>query len=209
MKLIFLISSAIIENVKNAQEEAALVAYHYFDFKDASKRHVRGLLASIVFQLSHNSKSCRNILYQLYDTCRNGSEQPSDVALAKCLKAMVELPRQLRIYLIMDALDECPNITGTPSARDEVLDFLEDLVGSSYSNLFVCVTSRPEQDIQMILNPLTSASCRIALHEENGQREDINSYVRAFVYTDRAMRRWKEEDKELVIDTLSERSSGM
>jgi hypothetical protein len=208
MKLIFLISSAIIENVKNAQE-AALVAYHYFDFKDASKRHVRGLLASLVFQLSHNSKSCRNILYQLYDTCRNGSEQPSDVALAKCLKAMVELPRQLRIYLIMDALDECPNITGTPSARDEVLDFLEDLVGASHSNLFVCVTSRPEQDIQMILNPLTSASCRIALHEENGQREDINSYVRAFVYTDRAMRRWKEEDKELVIDTLSERSSGM
>jgi hypothetical protein len=109
----------------------------------------------------------------------------------------------------MDALDECPNTTGTPSARDEVLDFLEDLVGSSQSNLFICVTSRPEQDIQTVLNPLTSASFRVALHEETGQREDINSYVRAFVYADRAMRRWKEEDKEIVINTLSERSSGM
>jgi hypothetical protein len=209
MKIILLISSAIIEDIKNVREEAALIAYHYFDFKDASKRHVRGLLTSLIFQLSDDSESCRDVLCQLYDMCRNGSEQPSDVALAKCLKAMVELPRQFPIYLIMDALDECPNTTGTPSARDEVLDFLEDLVGSSYPNLFVCVTSRPEQDIQMVLNPLTSASCRVALHEENGQREDINSYVRAFVYADRAMRRWKEEDKELVIDTLSERSSGM
>jgi len=209
MTFIFLISSAIIEDVKNAREETALVAYHYFDFKDASKRHVRGLLTSLVFQLSDDSESCRDVLYQLYDMCRNGSEQPSDVALAKCLRAMVELPGQLPIFVIMDALDECPNTTGTPSARDEVLDFLEDLVGSSHSNLFVCVTSRPEQDIQTVLNPLTSASCRVALHEESGQREDISSYVRAFVYADRAMRRWKEEDKELVINTLSERSSGM
>jgi hypothetical protein len=204
-----LISSAIIEDIKNSREEAALVAYHYFDFKDASKRHVRGLLASLVFQLSDDSESCRDVLFQLYDMCRNGSEQPSDVALAKCLKAMVELPRQLRVFLIMDALDECPNTSGTPSARDEVLDFLEDFVGSGHSNLFICVTSRPEQDIQMVLNPLTSSSFRVALHEETGQREDINSYVRAFVYADRAMRRWKEEDKEIVINTLSERSSGM
>jgi hypothetical protein len=49
----------------------------------------------------------------------------------------------------------------------------------------------------------------VALHEEIGQREDICHYVRSFVYTDRAMRRWKEEDKELVIKTLSERASGM
>jgi hypothetical protein len=205
-----LISSAVIEDIKKAREKtSALVAYHYFDFKDASKRHVRGSLASLLFQLSDDSDPCRDVLYRLYDTCRNGSEQPSNSALAKCLKSMVELPEQLPIFLIMDALDECPNNTGTPSARDEVLDFLEDLVGSSHSNLFVCVTSRPEQDIQTVLNPLTPESCRVALHEEIGQTEDINNYVRAFVYTDRAMRRWKEEDKELVINTLSERSSGM
>ena len=191
------------------QEGTALVAYHYFDFKDASKRHVRGLLASLLFQLSDDSDRCRDILHQLHDMCRKGSDQPSDSALAKCLKTMVELPGQLPIFVIMDALDECPNTTGTPSARDEVLDFLDDLVGSSHSNLFVCVTSRPEQDIRTVLSPLTSASCRVALHEESGQREDIDNYVRAFVYTDRAMRRWKEEDKELVISTLTERASGM
>jgi hypothetical protein len=204
------ISSAIIEDVKNLREETStLVAYHYFDFKDASKRYVRGLLASLLFQLSGDSDLCRDLLFRLHNACRDGSEQPRDAALAKCLKAMVALPGQLPIFFIMDGLDECPNTTGTPSARDEVLEFVEDLVGSGHSNLFICITSRPEQDIQAVLNPLTSALCRMALHEERGQREDIRNFVRSFVYTDRAMRRWKEEDKELVINTLSERAGGM
>ena len=205
-----LISSAIIEDIKTAREEtSSLVAYHYFDFKDASKRHVRGSLASLLFQLSHDSDCCRDILYQLYKTCRNGSERPSEADLADCLKTILKLPGQLPIFVIMDALDECPNTTGTPSARDEVLQFMRNLVGSNHSNLFLCVTSRPEQDILSVLNPLTSASSCVALHEESGQREDINRYVRSFVHTDSAMRRWRERDKELVISTLTERASGM
>jgi len=204
------VSSAIIEDIKNMEEDrSALVAYHYFDYKDASKRHVRGLLASLLFQLCHDSDSCRDVLYQLYKTCRDGSQRPSDVALAKCLKTMVERPGQLPIFIIMDALDECPTTTGTPSARDEVLEFVENLVGSKHSNLFICITSRPEQDIQAVLNPLTSPSRRVALHEESGQKEDIHNYVRSFVETDRAIRRWREEDKDLVVNTLTERAGGM
>ena len=205
-----MISSAVIEDIKNTRRAgSALIAYHHFDFKDVSKRNVRGLLASLLFQLSDDSDSCWDVLYELYTSCRDGSEQPSDVALIKCLKGMLALPGQLPTFLIIDALDECPNTTGTPSAREEVLDFLEDLVGSNLSNLFICVTSRPEQDIQTILNPLTSPPHRVSLHEEGGQREDIKSYVQSFVHKDRAMRRWREEDRNLVITTLIERAGGM
>jgi hypothetical protein len=203
-------SSAIIEDIKNTlKERSALVAYHYFDFKDTSKRHVHGLLASLLFQLCDDCDPFQDVLHELYKTCRDGTEQPSDVALVNCLKDMVKLPGRLPIFIIIDALDECPNTTGTPSARDEVLDFVEDLVLSNHSNLFLCITSRPEQDIQTVLDPLTSSSRRVALHDECGQKEDIYNYIRSFVFTDRAMRRWREEDKELVINTLSERAGGM
>jgi hypothetical protein len=206
----FFISSTIIEDIKSMREASSvLIAYHYFDFKDASKRDLRGLLASLLFQLCNESDHCRDVLYNLYTSCHNGSEQPSDAALARCLRNMLELPGQLPTFLIIDALDECPNTTGTPSAREEVLDFLEDLVGSSFSNLFICITSRPEQDIQSVLNPLTCPSRRVSLHEEGGQREDIKSYVYSFVHKDRAMRRWREEDRNLVITTLIERAGGM
>ena len=209
-EFIFWISSAIIEDIKKMREaRPALIAYHYFDFKDASKRDVRGLLASLLFQLGGRSDSCREVLYDLYTSCQDGSEQPSDVALAGCLRSMLELPGQLPIFLIIDALDESPNITGTPSAREEVLNFLEDLVMSSYSNLFICVTSRPEQDIQTVFNPLTYPFCQVSLHEESGQIEDIKGYIHSFVHMDRAMRRWREEDQKLVISILSERAGGM
>ena len=209
-EFIFWISSAIIENIKNMQGVGrALIAYFYFDFKDAFKRDLRGLLTSIIFQLGDNSDSCWDVLHKLYTSCHDGAEQPSDVALAGCLKRMLELPEQPPIFLIIDALDECPITAGTPSVREEVLDFLEDLVGSGCSNLFICVTSRPEQDIQATLNPLTSASCQVSLHEEGGQREDIKTYVHAFVHKDRTMRRWREEDREFVITTLIERAGGM
>jgi len=122
---------------------------------------------------------------------------------------MLKLTSQLPTFIILDALDECPDTIETPSAREKVLKFLSDLVESEHANLFICVTSRPEQDIQSVFNPLTSPSRRVSLHDEAGQREDINKYLRSFVQTDRAMRRWKEEDKELVINTLSEQANGM
>ena len=210
IEFIFWISSAIIEDIKNMQEaRQALIAFYYFDFKDVSKRDVRGLLASLLFQLGDDSDLCWDVLYKLYTSCNDGSKQPSEAALARCLKSMLEHPGQFPTFLIIDALDECPNTTGTPSAREEVLDFLDDLVGSGHLNLFICVTSRPEQDIQSVLTPLTSTFRRVSLHEEGGQREDIKSYVHSFVNKDRAMRRWREEDRKLVISTLVERAGGM
>ena len=205
-----MISSAIIEEIKSVRESrSALIAFYYFDYKDISKRDIRGMLASLLFQLSCSSDTCWDILYRLHAACNDDSEQPSSSSLAKCLEDILKLPGQLPIFIVLDALDECPSTTETPSAREKVLDFVEDLVGSGHSNLFLCITSRPEQDIQTIFNPLTSASRRVSLHEEVGQREDINNYLRSFVQTDRAMRRWKEEDKELVINMLSERAGGM
>ena len=210
MRLIVLSSSAIIEDVKHLREtRSTLVAYYYFDFKDVTKRDVRGLLASLLFQLVDDSDSCWDTLYQLFEACRAGSEQPSEAALAQCLKSMIDLSGQVPIYLIVDALDECSNNAGTPSAREKVLNFVWDLFRSSHPNLFVCITSLPEQDINATLNSLTSPSHHVALHEEDGQRQDINSYVFNFVQTDAAMRRWRAEDKELVIKTLSERANGM
>ena len=121
---------------------------------------------------------------------------------------MLDVPGQVPVYIILDALDECPDTTGTPSDRNKVLDFVDDLVGSKHSSLYMCISSRPEQDIQSTLNPLTSASRRVSLHEEGGQREDINSYILYFVNSNKTMQGWSAQDKELVIDTLMKNAVG-
>jgi hypothetical protein len=204
------ISSAVIEDIKCSRGDGStLIAYYYFDFKDAAKREVRGMIASLLKQLIDDSDPCWDLLYQLYKACRDGSEQPSEAALANCLKIMLELPERIPIFIILDALDECPTDNATPSAREKVLTFLEDLVGSNHPNLHISITSRPEPDILSSLNPLIPASRRLSLHEEDGQTQDINSYIRSFVYTNRTMRRWRVGDKELVITALTERAGGM
>jgi hypothetical protein len=190
------------------ESRSALIAYYYFDFRDRAKRKVEGLLASLLWQLADNSDPCFNIVSE---TCHNDPSQPSNDTLAECLKTVLNLPGQVPVYIIVDALDECRNDIGSPSDRDRTLSFVQDLVESNLPNLFICVISRPEHDIRTILDPLTSSSSsrRISLHEEVGQREDIDSYIRFFVHNQYEMRRWRNRDKELVINTLSERAAGM
>ncbi len=122
---------------------------------------------------------------------------------------MLSLPDQGPIYLIMDALDESPITSGIPSAREKVLHLLKELVDLGLPNLHICVTSRPEIDIRNAIEPLTSL--RVSLHDQTGQKEDIADYVRLVVYSnsDTNMKRWKEEDKEIVVKTLAERADGM
>jgi len=120
---------------------------------------------------------------------------------------MLSLPGQGTIYIVVDALDECPNFPGRPSARDEVLELIEELVGLDLPKVHLCVASRPEMDIRSVLEPLTTL--KISLHDEIGQKEDIIKYIESAVHSDRSMRRWKDGDKRLVVDTLSDKSDGM
>jgi hypothetical protein len=120
---------------------------------------------------------------------------------------ILSLPGQGPIYVIVDALDECPNHLGSRSTREEVLELIEELVGLELPNVHLCVASRLEMDIRMILEPLTSL--RISLHDEIGQKEDIVAYIKSVVYSERNTRRWKEEDKQLVVDVLPKKADGM
>jgi len=183
------------------------MGYYYFDFKDVAKQGIRGLLTSLLSQLCAKSDPCYEILSDLYLENNTGSHQPDNEALAECLKKILRLREQPMKYIIVDALDECPNTSGFPTAREEVLDFLEELVGLNIPNLRLCVTSRPEIDIQTVLGPLTSL--QVSLHEESGQQKDIVDYIGDVVHHDRRMRRWRPEDKQLVIDTLSAKADGM
>ena len=183
------------------------MAYYYFDFRDSKKQDCYGLLSSLISQLSAESDSCHNILSRLYSDNSRGIRKPDVDALKDCITDMLRLPGQGPIYIVIDGLDECPNFPWRPSARDEVLDLIEELVDLKLPNLHLCVASRPEMDIRTILEPLTTL--KISLHDEIGQMEDILNYIESVVRSDRSMRRWKEEDKQFVIYTLSSKADGM
>jgi hypothetical protein len=202
------ISSGIIEDIKALQKTgSACFAYFYCDFRDEDKQSRRNLVFSILWQLAAQSDLCCDFLSRFYSEHDDGKQKPRDGTLTRCLKEMLLLPTQRSVYLIIDALDECPNSSGMPTPREEVLDFVQDLVDLRLPNLHLCVTSRPEIDIRSTLEPLTSLC--ISLHNQSGQTKDIIDYISSVVYSDKKMQRWRDEDKTLVITTLSERADGM
>jgi len=183
------------------------MTYFYCDFRDRKKQEVHGLLASLVTQLSAKSDACYRILSALYSEYDAGSRRPGDHVLMGCLGKMLRVEGQPTIYIIIDAIDECPNGWGLVPPRERVLELVEKIVHSTLPNVRICATSRPEADIHATLASLASHS--VSLHDEAGQSKDICDYIRSIVYSDRNMRRWRAEDKEMVIDILSRKADGM
>ena len=188
---------------------SAIMSYFYFDFKDLKKQTCHDLSLSLVSQLSTRSSLCCDILHRFYEAHENGARQPSDDTLKECLKQMLTLPGQHPIFIVLDALDECPDSSGLPPPRSEVLQLVKELVNLRLRGLYICATSRPEIDIQAVLEPFAFRS--VSLHDEIGQKTDIAEYVRSVVNSSpsTAMRGWRMVEKNLVIETLTERANGM
>jgi hypothetical protein len=203
-------SSTIIQDIESiSAAESAYLAYYFFDFKDTRKQDARGFLSSILLQLCSQSTSFCKILHKLFSEHQHGSKQPSDSTIKQYLEKMLKVSRNFPLYIVVDALDECSDTSGSQSSRGKVLSLIQELVGLNLPNLRVCVTSRPEVDIRNVLEPLTTMSSRVSLHDEDGQKEDIADYIRFVVYSDEKIMKWREEDKDLVVETLSKRAQGM
>ena len=201
-------SSSVIEDIMSmCQTGLATLAFFYFDFRDAGKQDARSLLSSFLIQLCLESDKFSDIISSLYSAHGDGSRQPSEDVLLKSLKDMLKLPGQGELYIVVDALDECPDFSGYPTPREQVLAILRELVELHLPHVHSCFTSRPEVDIRDVLEGL--AAHNVSLHEQAGQNRDIFDYIESVVSSDTKMRRWREEDKKLVIDTLMRRARGM
>ena len=201
-------SSTIVEEFDTLRKLGqASLAIHFFDFREDKKKDLRGFLTSVLSQLCDQSDSYYDILSSFYSSHhRDGAQSPSDDQLTRCLNELLGLSGQPPVYLIIDGLDECPHTPAFPSPRERVLALIVQLIESRLTNLRICVTGRPETDIKVQLEPLNFRS--FALHDERGQLEDIENYIKHIIITDPKTRRWRQEDKQRVVDTLTERAYG-
>ena len=207
LRPIAFVSSTIIEDIRAMQKAGlASLAFFYCDFRDDQKKELRGLLSSFLVQLYLQSDSYFDILSRFYSEHDKGSRPPSDEALAECLMDLLTLPGLAPVYLVVDALDGCPNQFVVPSPRAKVLSLIEELVTTQILNLRMFVTSRPEVDIKDVLDPLVFRS--VSLHNESGQKRDIENYIESFINT-RTIKRWKGEHRKQAIDIVIKKSNGM
>lgn len=201
-------SSTIIQDIWFlCQTGLANLAFFYFDRQDTAKQDARGFLSSLLVQLCNQSDSFFEVLSSLYLSHDRGFRQPSENNLMRCLWNIID-QGTLPIYIIVDALDECPDSSGLGSPRAEILEIIRRLSDGGMSpRVYLCISSRPEMGIRRVLEPL--ASHTVSFDKQDGQQKDIAEYIKFVVHSDSTMREWPEEDKNLVIDTLTQDCGGM
>ena len=128
---------------------------------------------------------------------------------------LAELQAQFSIYIVIDGVDHCMETeteTETETAESpckKVLKFLEVLIRTRHSKLYICITSSLKEGMEKSLKQMAAgaSSRQVILHDQDGQKEDIKSYIAAFVWSH--MQTLPNKDKDDVIKTLSERTGGM
>jgi ankyrin repeat domain-containing protein 50 len=123
-------------------EPLAVVAYWYFTFTDSEKQNVASMLCSLVRDIFSNRLDTPVKFQDAVEMANNGLQRPSTKALTELLKAVV---RDFgTVYLVVDAVDECPKFDGE---RAKLLKLLYEVFSWRFDQLHIFVTGRREVDI--------------------------------------------------------------
>ena len=191
--------SSIIQNVMDeyASVDNVAVVYFYFSFQDQAKQKPEMMVRSLIWQLAKKVKPITCTLTALF-TSSHG-EQPSLNALLYVLEDMIRCFDQ--VYLFVDALDECND-------RKDLMDILETAINWKCSTLHALVTGRRERDIESKLESFSVGSNFVPL-ESDVVNPDIKSYILQRMQKDENLSRWRQDQREEIELTLTNKAHGM
>ncbi|KAK0716323.1 hypothetical protein B0H67DRAFT_515985, partial [Lasiosphaeris hirsuta] len=155
-----LMSMVVDHLMTKFQAESSIgIAYIYCNFKRQEEQTAVNLLASVLKQLAQSQDSLASSVKELYDKHKINRTRPSVDELAKVLYSVVTM--YSRVYIIVDALDECQTVGGCQEI------FLTEMLNLQ-ANLLV--TSRPIQHIEAKFQGTLSLEIRAT-------DEDVHTYL--------------------------------
>lgn len=149
--------------LKAVRGDAAGVAYVYCNYKTRSDQDAAALLAALIRQLVQAQPSIAEPVERLHEEHSKEGTKPSLEEIFRVLQSV--LANYSSVYIVVDALDECPEQDGT---RCQFLAKLREL--QSTTDLRLMVTSRFIPDV------VNAFSAALTL-EVRASKEDVKRYV--------------------------------
>ena len=180
-------------------DKSIAYGYFFFDGRDSQKDlqlHDK-LIRSLIMQFMQFCLECSGIPSVLVESYRHGQQQPSTSSLEDSLHVILDGLDST--YIIIDSIDEC-------TERGRVLNWIQKIVSQEMGNPCVVVTSRPEPDIDDILQPLDLGYVDVVREAEN---VDIESYIDQELAMDPRLNKWDEATQENIKTVLMKGSQGM
>lgn len=162
-------AATVIDDLRKSfnGSDNVVVAYFYCNFRRQFEQSLEQMLASLVRQVFQEQKQLPAAVKELYQKHRDRQTRPSADELKSLLRFLTG--GYYRVFLIIDALDECANVGGS---RDKFLHELFALQDQNRKVVNLLATSR---FIPEILDPFSSFP-RI---EVRARSEDIERYLEA------------------------------
>lgn len=145
-----ILSSSVIRHLQDRHKGNALnvLAYFYFSFSDIQKQKVDGMLSSLIRQISAHRPYIPRSVQSLGEYKNKGGRPDTDTLIEALIASMQGFSA---VYIILDALDECPMLDGE---RKKLLNSLRHILKKAPDSLHILCTSRKEVDIDKAMKPL-------------------------------------------------------
>jgi hypothetical protein len=183
-----------LKQTVNGQEIG--VAFIYFNYKEKAIQTMVNLVASLLKQLVQTQSVIPSKLRSLYEQHIGRNTRPTLVECSELLH--VELTAYSKAFIIVDALDECDESSG--SRRDLIAQLLR-----LPPNISLMITSRDVPSIQHKL----SHFCRLEVRANDA---DVRTYLERRIKREERLARHVEADPALrhtILETIMKKVKGM
>ncbi|KAJ7572885.1 hypothetical protein C8J56DRAFT_570417 [Mycena floridula] len=192
------LSSLIVDHLHSMIIPDVAVVYIYCDYNRETEQTPTELLGSILKQLAETRETLSDDLLALHKTCESHKTRPTIPLLMAALQK--EVQSYSRVYIVVDALDEC-----SEAARSLFLSAEADDGLCSLSNTVrLLFTSRNILSIAQEFKGKTRLD--ISAHEE-----DLQTYIKGRILRDKRLNRLVNGDSVLeteIIDQVIMKAAG-
>lgn len=189
-------SIAVNHVAERTQRSKVATVYLYFDYADSLTHSVEALMGSVLRQLTEQTSRTQTVSelksFHLQNTRKRHLTADELFACICTISKDFDV-----VYLLVDALDECPEIT-----RDKLLGRLQD---SSTSNARLFLTSRPNVNVNLTIPHALRTDIAASI-------PDITAFLESEIYKSGRLSRFTAKDPELkqrIVSGIVDKADGM
>ncbi len=171
------------------------IAYIYCNFRRQDEQKIDNLLASLLKQLAESQPSLPVTVKKLYERCKTKRTRPSLDEISRSLHVVTTL--YSRVFIIVDALDECQVSDGY---RQRFISEMFSLHANHGVNLFA--TSRVIPEITTKFQDTLSL-------EIHATKEDIGRYLQAHMRHLSTFDDWERQLQDEIKVAIADAVDGM
>ncbi|PAV14701.1 nucleotide-binding-oligomerization-domain like receptor [Pyrrhoderma noxium] len=166
--------STIATTVAGVYQKKGQLGCHIFFIRERS--HPGNVLQTIAYLLAEYSQPIAESLSEQLKKSGNldssNVKTKFDILLQQPLSAVAAKVAH-PVLIVLDALDEC----GTPELRQSLLDVLRDCLTTLPDNFRVLITSRPDEDIDILID---SPNLRVKILDQhsNESKDNVSTYIK-------------------------------